>query len=296
MHPRRRPEEGRQLQDHTEVDVAPLALHPTFAMQRLGRFDPTARRGDNWFGKVHLDAGDEPVAWRFSRTDTGLRVETSLRSGAAMESFLGQFPLRDGATTFAPGHPRLARVARALSGLRLLRVPWAWDVAAGAVLQQRVRWQVAYRDFRRIAERWGTRTPAGVAFPSARQLSRVPTPALEAAGIDGKRARALTALARMEATRHVLDPSAGLARIEQRLLSLPGIGPWTVGTIMGYAFGEPDAVPVGDLHLPSIVTAALADEPDGTDARMLELLEPYRGQRFRVIRLLTWTDRLLIAR
>ena len=31
--------------------------------------------------------------------------------------------------------------------------------------------------------------------------------------------------------------------------------------------------------------------PEGTDERMLELLEHYRGQRFRVIRLLGWASR-----
>ena len=35
-----------------------------------------------------------------------------------------------------------------------------------------------------------------------------------------------------------------------------------------------------------MVAWALAGEPRGTDERMLELLEPYRGQRGRVVRLL----------
>ena len=43
---------------------------------------------------------------------------------------------------------------------------------------------------------------------------------------------------------------------------------------------------VGDFHLPNLVAWALAGEPRADDARMLELLEPYRGQRARVIRLL----------
>ncbi len=52
------------------------------------------------------------------------------------------------------------------------------------------------------------------------------------------------------------------------------------------ALGDPDAVSVGDFHLPHLVSWALAGEPRADDARMLELLEPYRGQRGRVIRLL----------
>ena len=52
------------------------------------------------------------------------------------------------------------------------------------------------------------------------------------------------------------------------------------------ALGDADAVSVGDFHLPNLVAWALAGEPRANDARMLELLEPYRGQRGRVIRLL----------
>ena len=52
------------------------------------------------------------------------------------------------------------------------------------------------------------------------------------------------------------------------------------------AFGDPDAVSVGDAHLPDLVAWALAGEPRADDARMLELLAPYPGQRGRVVRLL----------
>ena len=52
------------------------------------------------------------------------------------------------------------------------------------------------------------------------------------------------------------------------------------------SFGDPDAVSVGDYQLPPIVAWALAGEERGTDERMLELLEPYRGQHGRVQRLL----------
>jgi 3-methyladenine DNA glycosylase/8-oxoguanine DNA glycosylase len=56
--------------------------------------------------------------------------------------------------------------------------------------------------------------------------------------------------------------------------------------VCAVALGDPDAVSVGDYHLPHVVAWTLAGEPRGDDARMLELLEPFRGQRGRVIRLL----------
>ena len=50
--------------------------------------------------------------------------------------------------------------------------------------------------------------------------------------------------------------------------------------------GCPDTVSVGDYHLKNIVGWALAGRRDTDDAGMLELLEPWRGQRQRVVRLL----------
>ena len=71
-----------------------------------------------------------------------------------------------------------------------------------------------------------------------------------------------------------------------RLRAVPGIGPWTAAEVMLRAVGDPDAVSVGDFHLPNVVAYALAGEARADDRRMLELLEPWRGQRGRVVRLL----------
>ena len=71
-----------------------------------------------------------------------------------------------------------------------------------------------------------------------------------------------------------------------RLTALPGIGPWTVAEVALRALGDPDAVSVGDFHLKNLVAFTLAGEIRGDDARMVELLEPWRGHRARVIRLL----------
>ena len=45
------------------------------------------------------------------------------------------------------------------------------------------------------------------------------------------------------------------------------------------ALGDPDAISIGDFHLPHLVCFAMAGEPRGTYERMLELLEPFRPHR-----------------
>jgi 3-methyladenine DNA glycosylase/8-oxoguanine DNA glycosylase len=71
-----------------------------------------------------------------------------------------------------------------------------------------------------------------------------------------------------------------------RLTAVPGVGPWTAAETLQRSNGDPDAVTVGDLHLPGIVGYALAGRRDADDAEMLRLLQPYAGQRHRAVRLI----------
>jgi 3-methyladenine DNA glycosylase/8-oxoguanine DNA glycosylase len=104
-------------------------------------------------------------------------------------------------------------------------------------------------------------------------------------GIDAKRAKALLRFAK-EMQFVSLRPGMDFAQLRQTLLRVHGIGPWTTETVLGYGAGDTDAAIPGDLHLPHLVCYALAGEPEGSDERMMELLEPFRGHRFRIIRLL----------
>jgi 3-methyladenine DNA glycosylase/8-oxoguanine DNA glycosylase len=77
-----------------------------------------------------------------------------------------------------------------------------------------------------------------------------------------------------------------LPSARRRLEAFPGVGPWTAAKVAQVALGDPDAVQVGDYHLPHTIAYALEGRVRSTDERMLELLEPYRGHRARVIRLI----------
>ena len=75
------------------------------------------------------------------------------------------------------------------------------------------------------------------------------------------------------------------AEAHRRLQALPGVGPWTSAEVAIVALGDADAVSVGDFHLASLVGTALVGERVDDDA-MLELLEPYRGHRYRAVRMI----------
>ena len=61
---------------------------------------------------------------------------------------------------------------------------------------------------------------------------------------------------------------------------------WTAAEVRQRAHGDPDAVSVGDFHVAGQVVFALTGATDGDDARMLELLEPWAGHRYRVVRMI----------
>ncbi|MDQ3784952.1 MAG: hypothetical protein M3360_08770 [Actinomycetota bacterium] len=73
---------------------------------------------------------------------------------------------------------------------------------------------------------------------------------------------------------------------QRRLQTIPGIGRWTASEVARIAWGDTDALRLGDFNLPGRMSWALSGERRADDARMLELLEPYRGHRGRAVRLL----------
>jgi 3-methyladenine DNA glycosylase/8-oxoguanine DNA glycosylase len=79
--------------------------------------------------------------------------------------------------------------------------------------------------------------------------------------------------------------SASAAEAGRRMRTIVGIGPWTIAETLQRSHGDPDSVSVGDLHLCKRVGTALAGRRVDDDG-MLELLEPWRGHRQRVVRLI----------
>ncbi len=121
--------------------------------------------------------------------------------------------------------------------------------------------------------------------PEPERLAALPYEAFHPLGIERRRADTIRRVC-ANAKRLEEAKSLPIADAYRRLRAIPGVGAWTAAEVARVALGDPDAVSVGDYHLPHLVAWALAGEPRADDARMLELLEPYRGQRARAIRLL----------
>lgn len=187
------------------------------------------------------------------------------------------------------GSPRLADVLRRRPGVRLPATGLVLDSLVPAVLEQRVTGAEARREWRGLCRRFGTPAPGPVADlrvpPPSRVLLDIASWDWHRLGVDPRRQRAVRAAASVASRLEecvTLPPDPALARLRV----VPGIGEWTAAETVQRALGHADAVSVGDYHLADIVVHFFTGRPRGSDDEMLELLEPWRGQRQRVVRLI----------
>ena len=266
-----------------------LAL--TLAPLRRGAGDPTLRIAPG-------------RAWRATRTADGTATLALVQArdhvqaeawGPGAECALSTVPALLGLDRpWGPvaDHHRLVRdLARRFAGVRLTRTGAVMESLVPAILEQKVTGGEARRAWRTLIARHGEPAPGPPSFRLAAAtgsgvLAGLPYYAYHPFGRRTPAGRAHPASRR---PRGVVRGRHGACRpieAQARLMSVPGIGPWTAAEVAVRALGDPDAVSVGDFHLPNLVAWALAREPRGDDARMLELLEPWRGERARVVRLL----------
>lgn len=209
-------------------------------------------------------------------------------AGAALAALPALIGAGDHPVALPPAHPLVTRLARSLPGLRLGRTGAVFEALVPAIVEQKVSGKEAWRSYRALT--LALSEPA----PGPGGLYLPPAPAafaglgyfeLHRFGIERRRAATLL---RAAAQAPALEAAAarGPQALHARLRAVPGVGPWTAAEVCHRALGDPDAVPLGDYHLPHVVAWALAGRARADDACMLELLAPYAGQRARVLRLL----------
>ena len=264
----------------------PLDLRATLAVQ--GLIGPSLRvRPDGLWRATRTRYGPVTV---WMRVRDGELVADAWGEGAdwALDRVPEWVGESDDPAALIPRHSVVERAVRLGRGMRMASVGGLVEVMIPTILAQKVTGLEATRSYRELAARYGE--PA----PGPRRLRLPPDPIRLAGlryydfhplGVERRRAETIIGVCRT-ADRIGATDDRDLASAYRFLHRLPGIGPWTSASALGVARGDPDAVPVGDFHLPNTVTWALAGEARGSDERMLELLSPYAGQRGRVVRLL----------
>jgi 3-methyladenine DNA glycosylase/8-oxoguanine DNA glycosylase len=263
----------------------------TLAPLRRGPRDPCFQiPGDGTIWRTSL-LPSGPVAAQISRAAPNAAHCEAWGSGA--HQFVEMLPALlgadDDASDFVPRDPTVAAALRRVPHLRLGRTGRVLEALIPAVIEQRVPGADAFRSWRVLVSKYGTPAPgpapAGMRVPPSAEVWRnIPSWQFHRANVDPRRAQTVVSCARRAAwlERLVSLPSA---QAREALMSLPGVGEWTAAETAQRAFGDADAVSVGDYHIPKMIGWTLLGRPVD-DAVMLELLEPMRPHRHRVVRLL----------
>ncbi|MFC4223785.1 DNA-3-methyladenine glycosylase 2 family protein [Lysinibacter cavernae] len=153
--------------------------------------------------------------------------------------------------------PILGQLLNTRPWLGVVSNPHPFELAIVTVLGQQVSLAAARTFSGRLvtamnsldAQAGGAHSPSGlVAFPRPEAIRDAPTEWLRAAiGITGARIRTVQAVAGAFADGLSFDAEPQQLRAD--LLSLPGIGPWTVEYLALRGFHDPDAFPASDLVL-----------------------------------------------
>lgn len=151
--------------------------------------------------------------------------------------------------------PMLTALVERSPGLRLPGTLDGFELALRAILGQQISVKAATTLFRRVVERFGEpiETPyPGLdrLTPTAGRIAALSQPDLLECGLTRRRADTVLALARAVCDQFLpLNGSADPTKVRQRLMAIPGIGPWTTEYIAMRALGDPDALPASDLGL-----------------------------------------------
>jgi 3-methyladenine DNA glycosylase/8-oxoguanine DNA glycosylase len=274
----------------------PLDLRLTLGPLRHGGPDPTIRfRPDGVWLARRTEAGAATLHLSEARegADCVAVVAEAWGPGAtlAVEAVPGLAGLLDQPELLIPRHPLIAELTRRFPGLRLTRTGQLLTALIPAVLGQKVTAIEMIRGNALLLARLGEPAPGpGTALglrvpPSGARLSALPYFELHSMGVERRRADVLRRVGARETSIEALMRGSP-AEASARLQSVPGVGPWTAAEACRLAFGDPDAISLGDAHTPDLVAWALAGEPRADDDRMVEILAPYPGQRARVVALL----------
>jgi len=149
----------------------------------------------------------------------------------------------------------LKPIVKGLPGLRVPGCVDGFELALRAVLGQQISVKAATTIFGRFVQAFGRKinTPyddLNRLAPQPETIAKQPRKTIVSMGLTQKRAETVLALAQAIVSKN-LDLSMGVdaQEAEEKLLAIPGIGPWTAQYIGIRALADADALPHSDLGL-----------------------------------------------
>ncbi len=267
--------------------LAPVDLRAAIAGYSAGGHDPSIAVGDDgaWLA---LRTPEGPATLHFTGGDPIVAEGYGPGADAALERAPAICGALDDPTGFAPTHPVVRRLLQRLPGVRITRSGAVVEALVRMIVGQRVTGTEARAGYTALCRALGGQAPGPRTLllpPDPQRIAALGYTAFHPWGIERGRAETLIRVA-SRAKRMEEAAVMPLSEAYARITAITGLGPWTAGKVGLVALGDPDAVPVGDYHLPNTVAFGLAGEERADDARMLELLAEFRPHRGRVIQLL----------
>lgn len=197
--------------------------------------------------------------------------------------------LHDEPKWFQTDHPVVAPLHHSHPGDRFGRTNLVFPALLVAICGQKVTGQEAARAMRGLTREFSAAAPGptpGLRLPpDPDEMADAPYHRFHPLHLEKKRADVIRDVSRDAARIQTLATlSPGQASVV--LGSFRGIADWTTAKTLEVSHGDPDQVAVGDFHFKHMVVHHLTGRDRGTDEEMVELLEPFRPHRGRVIRLL----------
>lgn len=233
---------------------------------------------------------DGPASLRVRRTSAEVIGESW---GGGSDWLLGRLDgivgLEDDPSMFSTEHPIVGELHRRYPGRRFGRTGLVFDSLVVAICAQKVTGTEAGRAMLGLRREFSDPAPGpgrGLRLPpDPDRMAAAPYHAYHRLHLEKRRADLLR---RVAARARQIDQLAGSSSDEAagRLEAFRGISRWTSASTLEISHGDPDQVPVGDFHIKHIVVHHLTGRDRGSDEEMLDMLEPFRPHRGRVVRLL----------
>lgn len=290
------------MQTHIIPTNGPYDLQSTFYLLSMGTADPCLQRDSQTKLRYTLHTPAGPAGVKVHHESDELQV-TSFGEGG--EWLIPHLPNMFGVNYQPPtidAPSKLARIGKEYEGMRIVQLPAISMRLVQIILQQLVSFRDACHSWRKLVHKYGTPVPEEPDLfypPSPDVFKKLVSHQLIECGtlprLGQTVVECMKRAGRIEKQWNVGtddDQETGDAanRTCELLEKLPGIGPWTVGFLRGAGLGDADAAIPGDYSHPSQVAylfgASEEQARQADDAKMLELLEPYRPHRFYVLSLI----------
>ncbi len=181
----------------------------------------------------------------------------------------------------------LRRIIREHGYPRMWTRPNSFQTLILTILEQQVSLAAAYAAFRRLKARIGTVTPDKLASLSDAELRECYFTRQKIVYARGLTEAIQSKQIRLRSLHHQPDET-----VREQLITLKGIGHWTIDVYLMHALRRTDLFPLGDIALVNSLKRNKQLPDNISKEKMLELAEPWRPNRT-IASMILWHDYML---